>query len=224
MSLRVVNLGLPKTGTTTLARALKMAGLKTADHRIRRHQTDDAALHGAFVGELVYRGHFHCGDPAALLDGFDAISEMSCLRGGHSLWPQMDFAVIAALRTRHPQVRFVATWRPAQDVARSMLAWSDLGTERLPACDIPGLPRGYGETSAERTAWIAGHYAHLDAIFAGDPAYLRLDVAAADAPERLAAHIGRPVPWWGRANAGAPTDTRGKTGRPATPITDTGVS
>ena len=45
MSLRVVNLGLPKTGTTTLARALKMAGFKVADHRVRPKQTTVKSLH-----------------------------------------------------------------------------------------------------------------------------------------------------------------------------------
>lgn len=202
MGLKVINLGLPKTGTTTLARALKVSGLKTADHRIRRHQTDDAKLHGAFVGDLIYRGYFHSGDPGALLSGFDAVSEMSCLRDGHSLWPQMDFGVIAALRHRHPQARFVATWRAPEDVAHSMLAWSDLGTNRLPYSDVPGLPRGYGDTSKERAQWIAGHYAHLDALFAGDARFLRLEVGAPDAQERLAAHVGQPITWWGRLNAG----------------------
>ena len=40
--LRVINLGLPKSGTTTLARALRKAGLHVADHRIKPVQTDDA--------------------------------------------------------------------------------------------------------------------------------------------------------------------------------------
>ena len=206
MSLKVINLGLPRSGTTTLARALKTSGLKTADHRIRRHQTEDPALRAAFVGDLVYRGCFETGDPASYLQGFSAISEMSCLRDGHSLWPQMDFAVITAFRTQHPELRFIATWRPPEDIARSMLRWSDLGSERLPAADVPGLPQGYGETEKERAQWIAGHYAHLDAIFAGDPAYLRLDITAPDAKAQLAAHVGQPITWWGRANASKDDD------------------
>ena len=201
MSLQVINLGLPKSGTTTLARALKVAGLKTADHRIRRHQSTDPALRGAFVGDLIYRGYYNTGDPTALLSDFAAISEMSCLRAGHSLWPQMDYAIIAAFRRHHPGVRFVASWRPADMMARSMLAWSDLGSDRLPSMDIPGLPRGFGETEKERARWIDGHYAHLDALFAQDPTFLRLDVTAANAQDQLAAHIGLVLPWWGRANA-----------------------
>jgi len=107
MSLRVVNLGLPKTGTTTLARALRRSGMRVADHRIRAKQTDTIELHGAYVADLLYAGYFKTGDPAAYLTGFDAISEMSVLREGRSLWPQMDFALIDAIRQHHPHAGLV---------------------------------------------------------------------------------------------------------------------
>jgi len=201
MSLRVINLGLPKTGTTTLGRALKASGLRTADHRIRRHQSDDPDVRNAFVAELLYKGYFETGDPAAHLVGFDAISEMSCLRDGRSLWPQMDAGMIDALRQHHPKARFVATHRPTWDVSQSMLAWSDLGSDRLPSGDVPGLPKGYGETSKERERWIDAHYAHLALLFAGDEAYLELDITAPDAKDQLSAHLNLEITWWGRANS-----------------------
>jgi len=172
MSLRVVNLGLPKTGTTTLARALRRSGMHVADHRIRAKQTENTELHGAYVADLLYRGFYETGDPGAYLTDFQAISEMSVLREGRSLWPQMDFALIDALRTHHPGVKFLASNRDPFALSQSMLAWSDLGTARLPGSNVPGLPEGYGETSAERIQWIKGHYAHLRALFAGDDSFL----------------------------------------------------
>ncbi|MDX5401583.1 MAG: sulfotransferase family protein [Rhodobacterales bacterium] len=198
--LRIVNLGLPKTGTTTLAHALRLSGLKVADYRIRRRQTDDPGLHGAFVGQRLYEGYFNSGDPLDGLDRFDAFSEVSCLREKQSLWPQMDWGLISAIRAHHPGVRFLASWREARALSDSMLRWSNLGTERLPGSDVPGLPRGFGATTAERVRWIEGHYAHLKALFRDDPALLVYDVADPDAPARISAHIGRPVTWWGRAN------------------------
>lgn len=200
-SLKVVNLGLPKTGTTSLARALKIAGFRVADHRIRPRQTENPTLKDAFVADLLYKGYFQSGDPAELFEDFNALTELSCLRKGKSLWPQMDFALIDAIRTHHPDVRFLASRRDSWDVSQSMLAWSDLGTDRLPASDIPGLPEGYGETSRERIQWIDGHYAHLSAIFAGDPAYLEYDVTDAGAHDAVANHLGSDLPWWGQANA-----------------------
>ena len=82
-----------------------------------------------------------------------------------------------------------------------MLAWSDLGVSRLPDAAIPGLPAGYGETTRERIQWIDGHYANLRRVFAGDPAYLEYNVGDADAQAAVSAHLGRPLPWWGQANA-----------------------
>lgn len=200
MSLRVVNLGLPKTGTTTLARALRRAGLHVADHRIRPRQTENSDLHGCFVADLLYRGYFETGDPGAHLDGFDAISEMSLLREGRSLWPQMDFGLIDALRDHHPDLRFLASSRDPFALSQSMLAWSDLGIARVPAASIPGLPAGYGETSAERMRWINAHYAHLRKLFAGDDRFVEFDIADPDAPQKISACIGRPLPWWGKSN------------------------
>ncbi|MDQ7071582.1 MAG: hypothetical protein Q9M48_12745 [Rhodobacterales bacterium] len=198
--LKVINLGLPKSGTTTLGRALKMAGLKTADYRIRPHQTDDSAIHDAFVGDLMYRGYFHTGDPLAHLGEFDGFSEISTLRAGHSLWPQMDFGLIRALRKHHPDTRFLASKRDAFAMSQSMLAWSDLGIERLPEGAIPGLPAGYGETTKERVQWIESHYENLRQLFDNDSIFMEYDVTDPQAAQKISAHIGRDLPWWGKIN------------------------
>lgn len=200
MSLRVVNLGLPKTGTTTLARALRRAGLHVADHRIRPRQTENADLHGAYVADLLYRGFYETGDPGAYFSDFNAISEMSLLRDGRSVWPQMDFALITALKQHHPGVKFLASSRDPFAVSQSMLAWSDLGTARLPSSNIPGLPESFGETSADRIRWIEGHYAHLRAIFKDDDDFLEYDVADPAVRDQISACIGIPVRWWGKTN------------------------
>lgn len=200
---RIVNLGLPKSGTTTLARALSEAGLKASDHKVRRVDTRAPDLAGTFIGHQIYRGYFETGDPFQYLDLYDALTEISALRGEKSLWPQCDHALVQAMRRARPDVRFIASWRPAEDISSSMLRWRNLGTERLPKATVPGLPAGFGAEDAHRTRWIAGHYAMLRDIFAGDPRYLELDMGAADAPSRLAAHIGRDVPWWGRENVNA---------------------
>ncbi len=201
MSLSVVNLGLPKTGTTTLARALRLSGLNVADHRLRARNVSDPSLKGAFVADILYRGYFETGDPAAYLTQTTAISEMSTLRGAKSLWPQMDFALILALREHHPGIRFLASRRDAFDLSQSMLAWSNLGLTRLPDGVLPGLPSGYGETTKERSQWIEGHYAALSQFFADDPDFMEYDVADPLAREKIAAFLGRDLPWWGRLNA-----------------------
>lgn len=200
MSLRVINLGLPKTGTTTLARALRRAGLRVADHRIRPKQSKNQEIHGAFVGDLLYRGYFETGDPGAFLTEFDAITEMSVLREGRSLWPQTDFGLIQALRAHHKDLKLLASNRDTFAISQSMLAWSDLGTARLPRADVPGLPEGFGATSAERMQWITAHYAHLRALFSDQDDFLEYDVADPEARDLISGFLEMPVNWWGKAN------------------------
>ncbi|MDQ2088373.1 hypothetical protein [Marimonas arenosa] len=207
--LTVVNLGLPKSGTTTLARALREAGFTVADYRIRRRDTARPELRGRWVGGQMYHGYFTTGDPLETLDEFDAFTEINMLRGPHSLWPQTDFGVISALQEHHPNLRFLASARDPGDQAMSMLKWSDLGSDRLPASTVPGLPRTYGQTLHERARWISAHHAFLRKIFDGADNFLEYDVADRQAPQKIGAFLGRDLPWWGRLNAhdGAGKDT-----------------
>ncbi|MCT4553728.1 MAG: sulfotransferase family protein [Pelagimonas sp.] len=198
---KLVNLGLPKSGTTTLATALEAAGWRAADHKVRRIYTREPGLGGTFIARQMYLGYFASGDPFQNIDFYDALTEISVLKGEASLWPQCDYALLKAMRLARPKMLFVATWRPAADIAKSMRRWNNLGEDRLPAGTIPGLPHGFGHEDHELIRWIEGHYAMLRDVFGDDPRYLELPMADKDARDRLAAHIGRDLPWWGRANA-----------------------
>lgn len=199
MSVRLVNLGLPKSGTTTLSRALWEAGLKAADHKIRRGRPHPKDLTGTFVSQQLYRGYFDTGNPLDYLGFYDALTEISMLNSTGSLWPQCDYVMLRAMRAQ-PKVRFVATWRPAEEISDSMMRWTNLGSQRLPAGSIPGLPTGWGGEGAHRIRWIDGHYTMLRDLFGDDPRFLELSVGAPDAKDRLAAFIGCYLPWWGREN------------------------
>lgn len=197
---KLVNLGLPKSGTTTLAEALNKAGWCAADHKVRRLHTSEPTLGGTFVARQLYNGYFNSGNPFEFLDMYDALTEISVLKVDVSLWPQCDYAVLKAMRMVRPGLLFVATWRPAAELSDSMRRWNNLGKDRLPSGTLPGLPRGFGQSDAERIRWIEGHYDMLRDLFGDDPRYLELPVAAPDARDRLAAHIEMDIPWWGRAN------------------------
>ncbi|WP_226621633.1 sulfotransferase family protein [Alloyangia pacifica] len=204
----VINLGLPKSGTTTLGLALERAGLTVADHKLRRGKCPDPALAGSFVARQLYDGYFRSGDPLERLGGLDALAEVSVLNAKLNLWPQTDFGLIEALRTRHPELKFVASMRDPQAMAQSMLRWSDLGTDRLPRGAVPGLPAGYGETRLERAQWISAHQQFLRRIFEGDPRFLAYDIADPEAPAQISRHLGITLPWWGKANENLPGRTK----------------
>ncbi len=200
-ALKVVNLGLPKSGTTTLGEALKRAGLRVADWRIRPGQTEDKSILRAFVGKLMYQGYFETGDPLALMPGFDAFTEIDIVRNGLNLWPQTDWGLLSAIRHHHPGARFILTYREPAALSDSMARWSNLGRTRLPQAAIPGLPEGYGATDAERIRWIDGHYAFCRQVFAGADDFLEYDITDPAAPEKIGAFLGCELPWWGTANA-----------------------
>ena len=210
MSVKLVNLGLPKTGTTTLAHALDKGGWTVADHKVRRIHTRQVGLGGTFIGRQLYNGYFETGDPFDHLDPiYDALTEVSVLNGDTCLWPQCDYAMIKAMRMARPKMLYVATWRPAEEVSDSMRRWNNMGTDRLPAGPVPGLPMGYGGSDRERIRWIEGHYDMLRDLFGDDPRFLELPMGADDARERLSAHIGVDLPWWGRLNVNPERDDDG---------------
>ena len=199
--LRVFNLGLPKSGTTTLGVALGHAGLKVADWRIRKGQTEDRRILYGFVGDHMYRGYYGSGDPWDYLAEFDAVTEASVASKGLSLWPQTDWGLIAALRARHPGMKFLLSHRDPAALAQSMLGWSNLGRSRLPGQNVPGMPAGYGTSADQLIRWIEGHYAFCRQVFRDDPDFLEYDILDPEAPARIGAFLGLELPWWGRANA-----------------------
>lgn len=200
-ALKVINLGLPKSGTTTLGEALKQAGLNVADWRIRKGQSTGDRLRRAFVGHLIYRGYFETGDPLALMPEFDAFTEIDVVREGFNLWPQTDWGLLAAIRAHHPGARFILTHRDAAKLSDSMGRWSDMGRVRLPGNAVPGLPEGFGRTDAERVTWIQGHYSFCRKVFDGAADFLEYDIEDTQACEKVSAFLGLDLPWWGVANA-----------------------
>lgn len=196
--LKVINLGFPKSGTTTLATALRAAGLKVADWKL-----DPAESGGqrGFVGRLMYTGYFETGDPLALMQGYDAFTEIDIVRNRRNYWPQTDWGVIAAIRAHHPGARFLLSTRDPAAHARSMLRWSDMGTRRLPQSSIPGLPKGHGSSAGELVRWIEGHTAFCRRVFAGAEDFLEFRVDDEAAPDRISGFLDVPLPWWGVANA-----------------------
>ncbi|MDF3382729.1 MULTISPECIES: sulfotransferase [Sulfitobacter] len=199
---RIVNLGLPKTGTTTLTDALRHAGLKVADWRIRKGQSSSTEITGAHVGRIIYADYFASGDPLARLHEFDVINEMSAVRHDRSLWPQTDWGVLNAIQHHHPEVKFLLSHRDPARTANSMMRWNNLGRRRLPQADVPGLPRGFGRDEAELARWIEGHFAFCRRVFAGCANFLEFDIEDPEARDKIADYLEIDLPWWGQSNTG----------------------
>lgn len=197
---KIINLGLPKSGTTTLGQALQKAGYAVADWRIRKGQSKDPNLTDQFVGKLMYDGYFSNGNPLSLMDEFDVFSEIEVVREGLNLWPQCDFALLAAISSHYPDAKFLLSYRDPERLVDSMARWSNLGTRRIPQACIPGLPAGYGFDPRDQIRWINGHYGFCRTLFDNDPNFLEYDIDDEDAPQKISAFLGVEIPWWGKAN------------------------
>jgi hypothetical protein len=189
---RAIVVGFPKAGTTTLQEALTASGLRCA------HWLHD----GKPVGQLVYDGWFDRGDPFALLQDLDVLTQMDiCVPAWNAnYWPNLDIALLLAIRRLHPDCLFILNARPPAHIAESIMRWPGM-PERFNNVAMPGLPRGRGSRKKDVRKWAAAHYAAIRHVFAADPAFLDLDIAAADAPRRLGDALGVEIRWWGRANA-----------------------
>ena len=196
----VINLGLPKTGTTTLSRALRRAGLRVADWRIRDPQTTDETLRGRLVGRVMYEDYFASGDPMARMGEFDAVTEMNALRFDRNYWPQTDWGFLSAIEKNHPGVKFLLSRRDPLKTAQSMMNWRNLGGKRLPENDIPGLPRGYGGTVDEIARWVEGHYAFCARAFENADNYYEYSLEDYDVKGKIGKFLGIDLPRWGHSN------------------------
>lgn len=193
---KIINLGLPKSGTTTLARAFSEAGLTVADWMLRAPNGDKLG----FVGRQMYAGWFESGDPLLHMRDYDAFTEISVIRRGRNYWPQTDWALLDAIRRHHPGALFLLSARDPVQHADSMRRWSNLGRRRLPEHEVPGLPLGHGAGPGELERWIEGHMTFCRHVFAGSDDFLEFDIADPGARDKIAAFTGFTLPWWGKAN------------------------
>ena len=94
--MKLMAIGFPKSGTTSLTRALYKSGLMPVHWRTPKE--------GHFVGVLMYRALYSGKDPFALLPGIDAVTQADvCIPSLNvNLWPNLDFAMLSAVRRAAP--------------------------------------------------------------------------------------------------------------------------
>ena len=188
--MKLMVIGFPKSGTTTLTTVLEANGIKCA------HWQDEQ---GRFVGALIYSA-IYCGlDPFALLPGYDAVTQADvCLpKRKINFWPNLDFAVLRAIRRAHPSCLFVLNYRDPEAIVDSIEKWTGM-QGRFTRSEIPGLPAGLGGDRKHLVTWIENHFDACRAFFADDPNFLELDIASADAPDKLGKALGKPITGWGK--------------------------
>jgi hypothetical protein len=187
--MKLMVIGFPKSGTTTITRALEASGLKAA------HWLDQSGRH---VGALIYDALHNGLDPFANLSGYDAVTQADVCLPDYNInyWPNLDFSVLRAIRRAHPRCLFVLNYRRPEAIADSIARWPGL-QRRLKSAEIPGLPRGYGGQSSHLIIWIQNHFDACRSFFGEDDAFIQVDIERPEAPELLGRKLGVQITGWG---------------------------
>ena len=192
--------GLPKSGTSTIHKAIHCSGLRSVHWQY--------GSQGPFVGPSIKARYDDGEDPLADWHDFDAITQADFIDNRVSIWPQMEPETLAAIRRYHPECRFLLNYRDPDAIVDSMTRWGNL-RDRLSKLGAPGLPPRAADTDNGLLEWIEEHYRQVRARHANDPLFCEIDIAAADARERLGDFVGRHIEWWGVENRATETASQG---------------
>lgn len=187
--MKLFAIGFPKSGTTTLTVALRASGLRTV------HWRDEDRI---FVGAKIYDGLFTSGDPFAGLSDYDAITQADvCIPDSNiNFWPNLDFAVLRAIRRMHPTCLLLLNYRRPEAICDSMMRWPEM-QERFTESEIPGLPMRAGGSREHLMMWIENHFDACRHFFRDDPYFLEIDIESDDAPVKLGKALGMSIKDWG---------------------------
>lgn len=191
MSFKALGVGLPKTGTSTLCKALQSAGINAFHQTFRKDYPH--------VGELMLTAY----EEGLPLDEYvsgmvEAVTQLDTLRDGKSIWPQMNHEMLCAFVKQNPHAAIILHTRDPKKTLDSINRWKDL---RIRIERAPGL---YAACSDKVViSWIENHYANMRRLFSHHPLYVEFDI---EDPEHEIRHklegaLGCTIKWWGVSNA-----------------------
>ncbi len=202
--MKLMAVGFPKSGTTSLTKALNKSGVKAAHWRHEKK----------FVGVQIYKAIFEGRDPFALLPpAVQAVTQADVCLPAHklNLWPNLDFTVLAKIRQAHPECLFLLNYRNPVTIAESIARWEDF-QDRLTVCDVPGLPQGVGGHRDQLITWIENHFDACRRFFANDDHFVEIDIEAPDVAQKLGAALGVRIVGWANHKAQTLEDELAKLG------------
>jgi hypothetical protein len=184
-------IGFPKSGTSTIHKACDESGLKTAHWKTA----------SGYCGKLIYDRYLAGQDPLLDFANYDLVAQLDVCRPRDQMnyWPNLDIAVLLAIRRYHPECCFILNVRETNKIISSISRWGSL-RRRLTMVDIVGLPAGYGDKDDDLRNWIEGHYGACRAIFGGDKKFIELQIENENARDKLAKALEVDIRWWGVAN------------------------
>ncbi|WP_280562087.1 sulfotransferase [Chromohalobacter sp. 48-RD10] len=187
---KVFVVGFPKSGTSTIQKALQSSGYNSAHWQVKE----------GFVGELMYRGLEEHDDPWHYLGQYDAITQGDvCIPSkGLNFWPQLDPTIIEKIQEKHPNCLFILNYRNPEKTVSSIKRWGDM-SQRFLHSNIPGLPAGKGNDQ-QLLDWIHNHFTTIRKNLSQNKNFLEVDIENDETPNMIAKELNISIDWWGVAN------------------------
>lgn len=183
----ILNLGMPKVGSSTLNDFFKCAGLRSV-HGQQGACMRDAAARGLPVVET-------CAHGATIQTQLDVnFPPNSCF------FPQI--SLLDEIHAEHPDAVFVLIFRPLESWILSARHFFALAGRWI-RCDLPGLPRGVGGDADDLRRWFCGHVLHVRQFVDMHPSHdlVELDLYNQSETSRVMARLFNASPsCWGHEN------------------------
>jgi hypothetical protein len=146
LQLPILNIGMPKCGSTTLGDFFKCAGLHSSHGQ-----------HGLCMQEAVLHGKPPIAGCKSTKKA-DALTQLD-RNFGNCSFPQI--SLLDEIHQEHPHATFVMNFRPVDDWIHSARNWYGM-VNRWSHCRLPGLiKKGEKLTSQEIRNWLCGHVKHV---------------------------------------------------------------
>jgi hypothetical protein len=214
----ILNMGMPKSGSTTLYEFFKCAGYNSTHQII----DDTICMRDAAFNELPPLSTCTPHVQAFLqLDANFPMGLKKRVRRKHRpgfmvittkrddcFYPQI--SLLDEIHKEAPNATFILNFRPVQDWIRSVGAWFAL-QQRMTLCHIPGLPRGVGREAEDLMRWWCSHVRHVRKFVEMYPSHalIELDLYQNDTVNgqimsQLFQNSHNSSSCWGHANSSPP--------------------
>ena len=172
LPLPVMNVGMPKCGSTTLFSFFQCAGLRATHWQ--RKTTDFEGICMRDAANIGLPPIATCASNTEAFMQFDVELPMgfampmvfdSKKSRDECFFPQL--SLLEELHAENPNLTFVINFRPIHDWVQSVRGWRDM-MERFRACHLPNLPRGYPKDLTDTkdvvdtmTQFFCSHVQHI---------------------------------------------------------------
>jgi len=178
MGMPVLNMGMPKTGSSTLSQFFECIGLN-GTHQVFRNGKGDKEWEGICMRDAVNIGlppldtcakdqHFMMQLDTIYpfgMSGNNAGMAQTSKSRDECFFPQL--SLLEAFHQEAPNATFVLNFRPMREWIKSMRGWGDM-MHRFQLCHLPNMPRGFPENIHNETAmtpvmhhFVCSHILHV---------------------------------------------------------------